>query len=150
MSFRWHEFKAATKHQELSRWADEQYSYAIENYYPERGNIYDRWGRLLAGNEDVYEVGLMLQYVTNPSTIARTLDGVNDLKYKDVLNNASKTYDPEKSIYAVLTDFLPFGVVDVLSEIKQQYEIDNPYGSDAEKTFTAGNGLVSASETQLP
>ena len=47
----------STKHQELSRWADEEYSYAIENYYPERGNIYDRWGRLLAGNEDVYEVG---------------------------------------------------------------------------------------------
>ena len=33
------------------------YSYAIENYSPERGNIYDRWGRLMAGNEDVYEVG---------------------------------------------------------------------------------------------
>ena len=37
--------QGSTKHQELSRWADEQYSYAIENYYPERGNIYDRWGR---------------------------------------------------------------------------------------------------------
>ncbi|MCJ7520499.1 MAG: hypothetical protein MUO42_12635, partial [Anaerolineaceae bacterium] len=130
--------QGSTRHQELSRWADEQYSYAIENYYPERGNIYDRWGRLLAGNEDVYEVGLMLQYVTNPSTIAQTMDGVNDLIYKDILENASKAYDPKKRIYAVLTDFLPSGVVDVLSEIKQQYEIDNPYGRDSKKPSLRG------------
>jgi cell division protein FtsI/penicillin-binding protein 2 len=130
--------QTSSKHQELSRWADEQYSYAIENYYPERGNIYDRWGRLLAGNEDVYEAGLMLQYVTNPSTIAQTLDGVNGLKYKDVLDNASKTFDSQKSIYAVLTDFLPSGVVDVLSEIKQQYEIENPFGQDLKKPSLRG------------
>ena len=47
----------SSKHQELSEKADEEYSYAIENYSPQRGNIYDRWGRLLAGNEDVYEIG---------------------------------------------------------------------------------------------
>ena len=118
----------STKHQELSRWADEEYSYAIENYYPERGNIYDRWGRLLAGNEDVYEVGVMLEYVTNPTTIAQTLDGVNQLNYKDIFTSASKKYDPKKSVYAVLTDFLPSGVIDALSQIKQDYELTNPYG----------------------
>jgi len=118
----------STKHQELSQWADEEYSYAIENYYPERGNIYDRWGRLLAGNEDVYEVGVMLEYVANPITIAQALDGVNQLNYKDILAAASKPYDPEKSVYAVLTDFLPSGVIDALSQIKQDYELANPYG----------------------
>jgi len=118
----------STKHQELSKWANEEYSYAIENYYPERGNIYDRWGRLLAGNEDVYEVGVMLQYVANPTTIAQTLDGVNQLSYKDVFSAVSKTYDPEKSVYAVLTDFLPAGVIDTLSHIKQDFELTNPYG----------------------
>jgi len=118
----------STKHQELSQWADEEYSYAIENYYPERGNIYDRWGRMLAGNEDVYEVGIMLEYVANPTTIAQTLDGVNQLNYKNILAAASKTYDPEKSVYAVLTDFLPSGVIDTLSQIKQDYELTNPYG----------------------
>ncbi len=118
----------STKHQELSQWADEEYSYATENYYPERGNIYDRWGRLLAGNEDVYEVGVMLEYVINPTTIAQTLDGVNQLNYEDIINAASKTYDPEKSVYAVLTDFLPSGVIDTLSQIKQDFEFANPYG----------------------
>ena len=118
----------STKHQELSKWANEEYSYAIENYYPERGNIYDRWGRLLAGNEDVYEVGVMLQYVSNPTTIAQTLEGVNQLSYKDIFAAVSKTYDPEKSVYAVLTDFLPTGVIDTLSHIKQDFELTNPYG----------------------
>jgi len=118
----------STKHQELSKWANEEYSYAIENYYPERGNIYDRWGRLLAGNEDVYEIGVMLQYVANPTTIAQTLEGVNQLSYKDVFAAVSKTYDPEKSVYAVLTDFLPTGVIDTLSHIKQDFELTNPYG----------------------
>ena len=126
------------KHQELSRWADEQYSYAIENYFPERGNIYDRWGRLLAGNEDVYEVGMLLEYVANPETIAVTLDGVNELTYKEVLGDASKQYDVKSAIYAVLTDFLPSGVVDVLSEIKQQYEIENPLGRDEKKPSLRG------------
>lgn len=126
------------KHQELSRWADEQYSYAVENYYPERGNIYDRWGRLLAGNEDVYEIGLLLQYVANPDSIARTLDGVNDLTFKTVLQAASQGYDPKKAIYAVLTDFLPSGVVDVLSEIKQTFEIENPLGRDEDKPSLRG------------
>jgi cell division protein FtsI/penicillin-binding protein 2 len=118
----------STKHQELSRWADEEFSYAIENYYPERGNIYDRWGRLLAGNEDVYEIGVMLEYVANPTTIAQTLNGLNQLSYQDILAVASKAYDPEKSVYAVLTDFLPSGVIDALSQIKQEYEVKNPYG----------------------
>jgi len=122
----------SSKHQELSQWADEEYSYAIENYTPERGNIYDRWGRLLAGNEDVYELGVMLEYVTNPDTIARTLEGVNNLSYQDVYDVASKEYDEKDSIYAVITDFLPSGVIDVLSDVKQTYEIENPYGKNAD------------------
>ena len=130
----------STKHQELSQWADEEYSYAIENYYPERGNIYDRWGRLLAGNEDVYEVGVMLEYVANPTTIAQTLDGVNQLNYQDIFTAASQTYDPEKSVYAVLTDFLPSGVIDTLSQMKQDYKLANPDGR--KEKFPSLQGVV--------
>lgn len=128
----------SSQHQELSRWADEQFSYAIENYYPERGNIYDRWGRLMAGNEDVYEIGVMLEFVTNPKTIASTLEGLNKLSYEDILTSASKPYDPKESIYAVITDFLPSGVIDILSDIKQDYEIENPYGRDKNKPSLRG------------
>jgi cell division protein FtsI/penicillin-binding protein 2 len=116
------------KYQELSLEAEADYSYAIENYYPERGNIYDRWGRLLAGNEDVFEVGVLLEHVKNPKTIAQTLDGVNEMEYFEVLAKASQPYDAEKSVYSVLTDFLPSGVIDALSQIYQDYELENPYG----------------------
>ncbi len=126
----------STKHQELSQWANEEYSYAIESYSPERGNIYDRWGRLLAGNEDVYEVGVMLKYVANPTTIAQALDGVNQLNYDDIFTAASQTYDPEKSVYAVLTDFLPSGVIDALSQIKQDYEVSWSISRDNYEAMT--------------
>jgi len=126
------------QHQALSKWADEEYSYAVENYYPERGNIYDRWGRLLAGNEDVYEIGLMLEYVQNPQTIAQTLNGIHELAYADLLEISSKAYDPKNSVYAVLTDFLPSGVIDALSEIKQEYERINPLGQKESKPSLRG------------
>lgn len=130
----------SSKHQELSRWADEEYSSAKENYSPERGNIYDRWGRLLAGNEDIYEIGVMLEYVTNPDTIAQTLQGINGLPYQSIYEVASKSYDPENSVYAIITDFLPSGVIDVLSDIKQTYEIENPYGKN--KNDPSLRGLI--------
>jgi len=128
----------SSKHQELSRWADEEYSFAKENYTPERGNIYDRWGRLLAGNEDIYEVGVMLEYVTNPDTIAQTLQGINNLSFQNIYEVASKSFNPEDSVYAVITDFLPSGVIDVLSDIKQTYEIENPYGKNKNEPSLRG------------
>ena len=118
----------SAKYQELSIKAESEYSFAIENYVPERGNIYDRWGRLIAGNEDVYEVGLLLENVMSPKTIAQTLDGVNELEYYEILQKASQPYDPKFSVYSVLTDFLPSGVIDALSQIYQDYELENPYG----------------------
>jgi cell division protein FtsI/penicillin-binding protein 2 len=128
----------STQHQELSQWADEKFTYAIEKYYPERGNIYDRWGRLLAGNEDVYEVGVLLQYVSNPATIASTLAGINNLTYSGIYQIASKPFDPEKSVYSLLADFLPSGVVDILSDIKQEFEIENPFGRNETKPSLRG------------
>ena len=118
----------SAKYQELSIKTEADYSYLIESYYPERGNIYDRWGRLFAGNEDVYEVGIMLEHVRNPKTIAHTLAGVNDLEYFEILQKASQPYDPKNSVYSVLTNFLPSGVIDALSQIYQDYELENPYG----------------------
>ena len=44
--------------------------------YPERGNIYDRWGHLLAGNIEIYEIGADLRYVSDPQTIAATLSSI--------------------------------------------------------------------------
>ena len=49
----------------------------------------------------------MLQYITNPSTIAATLDGVNDLKYKDIWKTLQKPTIPKKvSMRFLLTFYL--------------------------------------------
>lgn len=75
--------------------------------YPARGEIYDRWGHILAGNETVYEVGVELQYVENPETIALTLTGILHADYNDVFAAANQpaSFDPKHpAIYAVLAD----------------------------------------------
>jgi len=130
----------SAKYQELSQKAEEEYSYAIENYFPERGNIYDRWGRLLAGNEDVYEVGVLLEHVKNPTTIAQVFDGINDLEYFDVLADAAQKYDAETSVYARIIDFLPPGAIDALNQLYQDYELENPLGE--KKNLPSLRGLV--------
>lgn len=54
----------------------DQYSRTLHIFYPPRGDIYDRWGRLLAGSTLVYEVGVQVPSVDNPDTIAFALSKV--------------------------------------------------------------------------
>jgi cell division protein FtsI/penicillin-binding protein 2 len=85
---------------------------------PARGLIYDRWGKLLAGNQTVYEVGVELKDVRNPETIAFTLMGVLQADYDRVYAAASRQYstDPENpAVYAVLAN-------NVTEEQKQRIE----------------------------
>jgi cell division protein FtsI/penicillin-binding protein 2 len=42
----------------------------LRTFYPERGEIYDRSGHLLAGNRIVYEIGVDLASVKDPEAIA--------------------------------------------------------------------------------
>ena len=67
----------------------EHWSWERKVILPARGLIYDRWGELLAGNRTVYEVGVELQFVSNPKTIAEVLSDVLDLDYGEVLGSAS-------------------------------------------------------------
>ena len=48
----------------------EQYNRTLHLFYPPRGDIYDRYGRLLAGSTLVYEVGVQVDNVTNPDSIS--------------------------------------------------------------------------------
>jgi cell division protein FtsI/penicillin-binding protein 2 len=81
------------------------YSGNWQTIQPARGLIYDRWGNLLAGNTTVYEVGVELAYVKNPSTIALALNAVVGTDYSQVFAAASQ--EPSKtSVYAVLASFV--------------------------------------------
>ncbi len=55
--------------------------------YPNRGNIYDAKGRLLAGNETTYEVGLDLNAILNgqEETIASAVSEILGMDYDKVL-----------------------------------------------------------------
>jgi cell division protein FtsI/penicillin-binding protein 2 len=113
----------------LNAWAKD-YGYEKRSIESERGYIYDRWGHLLAGNKEVYEVGVELQFVRNPSTIAAALSALFGTDYGDTLAAASKTYDPETGVYVRLADFITANQIESLSSLKAEYEKGNPGGAD--------------------
>jgi cell division protein FtsI/penicillin-binding protein 2 len=103
---------------------NQQYSFVNERVFPERGNIYDRWGRLMAGNKTVYELGVNLAAVENPQTIAETLVSIPalDLEYADVLLSANLDYERGVSEYVLLADSVEPDVINRLEEIKVNYQ----------------------------
>jgi len=75
---------------------------------PPRGEIYDRWGHLLAGNVTVYEAGVDLRknHYINPTTIALALSTVVEgVDYDRVYAAASKP-PSETAVYAALADYI--------------------------------------------
>ena len=94
-------------------------------YYPERGEIYDRNGHLLAGNQTVYEVGVDLTSVVDPHSIAMAVS-VNlgkdyDEVYSEILNPPPNIY------YLVVDNYASQEAVTYLKELKQELsESENP------------------------
>ena len=131
-------FQISPSFHKVSEWADEQFTYDKQLVYPYRGIIYDRYGRLLAGNEEVYEVGVLLQFVKNPQTIADTLKELPDVNYSELKNAASLKYAQGEREYAVLVNFVPPNIINAIREIKRQYELDNPGGDDPSKPSLRG------------
>ncbi len=113
----------------LDQWA-ENYGYELRTIQSERGYIYDRWGHLLAGNKEVYELGVELQYVQNPSTIAATLASLVGADYIETFTAASQPYSAGSSVYVTLADFVDVNKINEIEKLKSQYENVNPYGED--------------------
>ncbi len=72
-----------------------------------RGHIYDRTGHLLAGNKIVYEVGVELEYVEDPTAIAQVLNAVLGMDYYEALDIASVPFDEKEAVYAVIERRVP-------------------------------------------
>ena len=62
----------------------DRYAGEFQTFYPERGEIYDRNGHLLAGNRTVYEVGVSLSEMTSPDSLANILSKYLGLSYDEV------------------------------------------------------------------
>ncbi|MFZ5910912.1 MAG: peptidoglycan D,D-transpeptidase FtsI family protein [Chloroflexota bacterium] len=105
-------------------------------YYPERGEIYDRNGHLLAGNQTVYEVGVDLTTVRDPHSVAMAVS-VNlgkdyDSVYSSILN------PPEGISYLVVDNFADSGSVAYLEQLKEELaQQESPLPSLAGLEFNA-------------
>ncbi|MEA5078822.1 MAG: penicillin-binding protein 2 [Anaerolineaceae bacterium] len=120
----------------LNQWA-ENYGYELRTIQSERGYIYDRMGHLLAGNRQVYEMGVELQNVCNAETIASTLASQLGLDYQTVLTAAQTQYIAGKQVYMTLTDFVEADKINVIDALQQQYAIANP-GCDEKEPSLSG------------
>ena len=99
----------------------ESYMYTRKIVYPERGNIYDRWGHLLAGNTEVYELGADLRYVKDPQNIAMTLSSLIGLDYQETLDQLlPKENNPLR--YVVLANAVEPEKIDELKALTKQLD----------------------------
>src|SRR6188474_1263266 len=78
----------------------DRYSGEFQMVYPERGEIYDRNGHLLAGNRTVYEVGVSLSDMNDPQALAYTLGKYLGLSYEEVYDKLVNA--PEEWEYVVV------------------------------------------------
>ncbi len=106
----------------------EQYSRTLHIFYPPRGDIYDRFGRLLAGSTLVYEVGAQVDNVVNPDSIAFALDKVlanhpeySYAGYSDDIVSAIHKAVIAGSTYVQLADFVTPEELAALQEWARNY-----------------------------
>ncbi len=108
-------------------WLVEQdpYNGAWVTYYPARGEIYDRNGNLLAGNQTIYEIGVDLQAVRDPESVALAASVYLGLDYNRTL--AQITEPAEGILYVVLADHVPPEQANKLIEL-QEVLMNDPSG----------------------
>jgi cell division protein FtsI/penicillin-binding protein 2 len=95
--------------------------YAVEPVviFPPRGQIYDRWGALLAGNVTVYEIGVNLHQVEDAEAIARAVNGVLGADYYRILERASIPPGPD-AVYTVLANYVPAEKAQILIDYVEE------------------------------
>jgi cell division protein FtsI/penicillin-binding protein 2 len=98
----------------------ENYQGINQMIYPERGMILDAKGRLLAGNETVYEVGLDLPSIRQPETVATVVSTVLGLDYNEVM--ASIRNEEGRFKYVVLNNYVDKSKVVQFEALIEEYE----------------------------
>jgi len=118
-------------------------NYERKTIIPARGQIFDHWGNLLAGNRTVYEVGVELQFVEDPQMIAQTVSAVlgetYNLTYDEVLAQASLEKS-NFSVYAVIVDnVVPEDIEKLENRIE---EIKKAYLKSSNGNLSIFDGLI--------
>jgi cell division protein FtsI/penicillin-binding protein 2 len=126
----------------------DQYNRTLHIFYPPRGDIYDRWGRLLAGSTLVYEVGAQVDNVDNPDSIGFALSKVlanhaeyNYAGYSDDINSVIHKAQLSGTSYVQLADFVTPDELSQLQSWARNYaNLPNvDYGTAGKPSL---NGLV--------
>jgi cell division protein FtsI/penicillin-binding protein 2 len=103
------------------------YAYELRTVYPDRGEIYDRNGHLLAGNMSVFEIGVDLNSMTDPSAIAASVSTELNLDYSKILDDIQ---NPAAGIvYVVIADFIEPDHVVKLQALKDDLQAKAPEGT---------------------
>jgi cell division protein FtsI/penicillin-binding protein 2 len=126
----------------------DQYNRTLHIFYPPRGDIYDRWGRLLAGSTLVYEVGAQVDNVDNADSVAFALSKVmvnhaeyNYAGYYDVVASVINKAQLSGASYVQLADFVTPEELTQLQAWARNYDNlpDVDYGEAGKPSL---NGLV--------
>ena len=92
------------------------YATQLMTFYPDRGEIYDRSGHLLAGNKTVYEIGVDLASVKDANAIAMAASTQLGLDYNILLQQITQ---PAPGLsYVVLADYVDSAQAAVLQQMK--------------------------------
>ena len=91
------------------------YGRRLETFHPERGAIYDRNGRLLAGSKTVYEIGVDLATARDPEAIAQAVGTVLGRDPGEFL--ADLLTPPEGARYLVLVDHVDSAPAEKLQQV---------------------------------
>lgn len=106
---------------EVFRAQAEQYSGKFQMFYPERGELYDRNGHLLAGNETVYTVGVNIHEMEDAHTIALTLVAYLGLNYEEVMR---RLQNPAGLSFVTLANYIDAEDASILMELQKQMAAD--------------------------
>lgn len=104
--------------------------YYEEVVVPPRGQIYDRWGYLLAGNQTVYELGLELMQIDcqrDAEFIVETLAQFFKIDKNQILEGACQPYEEGKSVRYTVQNYVDANLV---------LRVEN-YINDYNETLTA-------------
>ena len=125
------------------------YSGGWRTIVPARGEIYDRWGHLLAGNTTVYEVGVELSEVENPSTIALALNATAGADYDEVFSAVSQ--EPSATaVYRVLADFVSEEQKARLEQLAMEMEVAYGGSNESNRPSLAGLRFVPHLQRSYP
>jgi cell division protein FtsI/penicillin-binding protein 2 len=100
----------------------------FKDFYPPRGEIYDRNGNLLAGNKTVYEIGLDRTSDPDMGTVMQALQ-MSGFNLEEV--NFRLSQAPDTAQYIILDDFVTVDNAKKLMELQDIATVTPP-----EKTWT--------------